>query len=909
MAMNPNHRGVTLTELMVSPCVVVWKHRKMWLFNILNLRRIFSGLLIREPGERFLSPATLHLSPAYSRPGATLLELMIAMALLTITGLWIAASFSYMNRSLQGSRMRTLAVNLTQEQIESLKDKTYFSIIPTSSVTYNNNFNPAVPYDEEYYPPEEVNISGKKFTRYTYIERVMNSGSTLVSIPYDSLDTGLKKIIVTTVWQLGQTWYKYSASNVSANYSQASSGGFGGVVRDTAGNPIQDANIYTGGDAFNNDYTDTGGLYAFAVTPGSYTLTASAAGYFRSVSTTSYNIVPGTMVTENFTLAVMSSGSVSGAVYVNDHLVLSQIVGSTINASAWDQEYVEVFNPTTYTWTMNGIGLKFQRPADAAKKTIQISYTNPSIPSGGFYLFANTGVITAGGASLNADAVWAAGNSVSDFPYFATQNNIIPVQENGGGEGGGALELYRASDGHILDQVGWDKNDAAKAAPFSETEGYDQNIGLERTELYARISSTAGFSSVYGPSYDSGNNNKDVTGREPLNIAPRNSLSAVKPVISGTPAVGAVVTADDGLSASTTAWSKSIGYVSYATFTLVGIATGTWTVQVTSGGATLSISSVSVLTPGAATAIPNAATSPAWLITGLNNIILATPTTNGIISGRVTNASGSCIPNIKITGEPDGSATANSGGYYSMAVPEGTYSVTANPSATAPSYTSEFRTGVVVGAGQVNSGNDFVLSGAGRISGYICNANVANAYPSAAITASDLNDNVRAQTLSGSNGKFTIQNLSTGTYIVAPVLDTMQSASPASISAGVLAGQNVFAGTFTVSGAYGTIRGTATVSGAPITTGALIIATTGTISGANPPDISTAILSGTPYYMASSMADGTYAIQVRTGTASATFTLYGWYTTYSGQTPSTTKKTVTGVSVTGGQTRFQSISW
>jgi len=273
---------------------------------------------------------------------------------------------------------------------------------------------------------------------------------------------------------------------------------------------------------------------------------------------------------------------------------------------------------------------------------------------------------------------------------------------------------------------------------------------------------------------------------------------------------------------------------------------------------------------------------------------------------------GAGIANIVIDGEPEGSALTNSDGYYSMPVPTDTgdiYSVTANPGAAAASYTTESRTGVVVSLGQVSSGNDFVLSGAGRISGYICNANVANAYPSAAITAADSNDNIRAQTLSGSNGKFTIQNLSTGTYLIAPVLDTMQSAAPASISAEVLAGQNVFAGTFTVSGAYGTIRGTATASGAPITTGALIIATTGTISGANPPDISTAILSGAPYYMASSMADGTYAIQVRTGTASATFNLYGWYTTYSGQTPSTTKKTVTGVSVTGGQTKFQSISW
>jgi len=837
---------------------------------------------------------------------------MIGITILTITGLWVVANFYSISIGVQNTRMKTLAINLAQEQIEYLKDKSYFAIIPTSSITYNNNFSPAIPYDPLYYPPEDLNIAGKRFIRLTYIEKVMASGSNLVSLPYDSLDTGLKRITVSVVWQIGNDWKSYTLTNVVANYQQASSGGFYGTVRDIYNNYVKDANVYPAQNPSNNDYTDSNGAYAFAVTPGSYTLKVYASGYYPLTSTTTYNITAGQIVSQNFTLTPISSGSISGCVYLNDRLLISQIVGSTISSSGWDQEYVEIYNPTTYTWLVNGnIGLKFQRKADSNKKEIKITYINSYIPSGGFYLFANTGTIRVNGININADAVWSDSNETGDFPYFATNKNIIPVKEDSSSEGCAAIELYRKSDGYILDQVGWDWNPGTpQSPPFYETDGIDQTIGLQRAEVYARIMSTSGFNSSYGPAYDSDNNNKDFADIMPISISPSNSSSSTRNIISGRPAYGAIITANDGLSSSTTAWKATnpSGF-SYATFTLVGVATGTWQVQISSGLLYLLVSSVSVPSINYSTSIPNGVTNPKWIVSGLSNLILNLNSESGIIYGRVLDPNNKPLSNIKILGEPEGEAITNSAGYYALIVPSGTYSVTANPSMYNPSYTSETRDNIVVNLGEFNSGNDFILSGAGQLSGYVCNYNTSNPYPGISILAVDLNDNTVGETISGSDGKFYIRNISTGTYIIKPVLDTNQSSSPDSISAAVVAGSKVFVGTFTVTGAWGIIRGTATVSGKPIDTGALIIATTGTISGLLPPTISTAVLSGDPYYMASTLADGTFKIDVRVSTASASFNLYGWYTTYSGDTPVITKKTVTGVSVTGGQTKWQNISW
>lgn len=838
--------------------------------------------------------------------GATLLELMVTVAIISIAGLGLIGTFAFISKSGQLFRTKSLASNLSQEQVEFLKDKSYFSIIPTSTPTYNTHFSPVIAYDATYYPPQSISIGQNRFQRLTYVERVINSGGTLTVVPYDSLDTGLKKITINTIWQLGPSWYKSTLTNLVANYSQSSSGGFAGTVTDSNGNPVAEANIFAQQDAFLHDYTDSSGKYGFAVTPGSYSLGASAPGYNRQSPSTQHTITAGNTSTVDFVLVPIASGSVSGVVYVNKHPVISQVVGGTNTVCGdnlnHDVEYVELFNPTTYPINVSQTGplsqnLKLNYYDENAgfnklDATFNFTYVSTYIAPGRYYLLSNATYFYVAGAWRTADAY-----------YGVLYSNYIRRDK------AGALELQYVSDSSIADLVGWDDNNSSAPKKEETALSLAASDGLAVGSQIVRISSPAVPSDTYGKAYDSDKNSSDFQYLA-FTYQPRTTSQAAQIVISGTPAYGAVVTANDGLSASTAAYKTTSGGYSYASFSLGGIATGTWTVEITSGSAAISIGAVAVLTPGANTAIPNAATSPTWLMVNDNSSVLTADSINGIVSGRVTNGAGAPLSGVSVTVEPAATGTTNSQGYYSIAVPAGTYSVLANPnSMSSPSYGSSSLSNVAVSVGQFSSGNDLILSGSGRILGYVCNFSATNPYPGITVTATDLNDTVRGQAVTGSDGKFTISNISTGTYTVAAVLDTAQTASPTSLSAAVTTGNDVSAGTFTITGAYGVIAGSVTKSGASITTGVLVVATTGTIAGSLPPTVSSATMSGAPYYMASTLSDGTFTLNVRASTASATFNLYGWYTTFSGDVPNTPAKKSKAVTVTGGLTTNTGLQW
>ena len=809
------------------------------------------------------------------RPGVTLVELMVATVIISIGVLGMVGSFNYINRGIQGPKGKSLANNLAQEKIEVLKNKSYFRVLVSTATDFDHNFDPnAYEYDVAPNGSETLNVGGINFTRRVLIRKVAEvAGGGLQEFGYNIADTGLKEVVVYVTWREGTSWKKVELRNLVGNPNRTNlSAVFSGTVLDGA-TPIEGAIVRTQENPARYAVTDAAGGYSIPIEPGQYTLQATKPGYFQSVSP-QYSVTA--LQPHDFSLAAMASGAITGTAWVRDHLVISRIVGSSVNSSGYYQEYVEIYNPTTWTWTVNGdIGLKFQKAGAASKTAIEVDlYIRDTIPSQGYYLFANTGTVSAVGANVAADATW--------------DENIIPVVEDGGGEGSGAVELYRISDGRILDQVGWDRNNEGKTAPFYETDGYDQDIGLQLGETFVRYPSAAGANASYGPAYDTNDNDEDIEGVTSAGIwePPCNSLSAARPVLTGTPAAGALVFAGDGLSGSTQAATSG-------SFSLSGVATGYWTLFVSSG--------VSLSTGGVYGG------TAAGFSASAGSVLLSSDTSFGFISGAVRGTDGAGLPGIKVAAGGRQTSTL-SGGRYVLPVDPGEQTVFANYQTDNPDYIETSSVGVVAALGAMTPDIDFILLSGGKLRGWVT-TNGTDPLPNVPVSAFK-GGIEQGNGISGNDGYYLIwgSGISTGTYEVVAQLESGETSTPSTHTVTLSAGENLFIGTFTVSGAMGTITGSVTAGGTGITTGVLVYATSSTISGSPimPPTIDTAArASNVIYYGVSSNAQGAYSLPVRGG---YTYNIYAWYTTWVNDAPVIAVRQDTAA-VDAGESVTRDFSW
>lgn len=863
-----------------------------------------------------MSKAALFLwKRASRRAGVTLTELMIAVAVISIGVVSAMGAFKYINRAITQSRIKTIATNLAQEKMEVLRNKSYFQLLVTTDTANTTGYSPNFPYDKVSYPPQTITLWGMPaLTRLVNVDYVAQSGSDMVTLPYTANDSGMKKITISVIWNdYNGSPRKVQVSSFYENPTATvlSSGFYGTVTDSSTGNPVSDALVQVMGYPSWMAYTDSLGAYSFQVSPGSYTLVCSSDVYFSSI-TAVRQAATNNLTQNNFSLTRVPTGRVSGMAYLRDHLVISQVVAATAAAAGFEIEYVELYNPTTYTITIcdaatgaNVVKMRYYGESGASHDQDPLSFScnmfSNTVGSGKFFLISNSIPVAAGGGQPNPNALYTTANGTLFGGRCGYTGGVYLncIRK----ENAGAIQIY--DDTHVIDTLGWTNNSEAKLAPVAEGTAKSLADGLEGEKQLVRYTSSGTVTAATGRAYDTNDNSSDF---QYGNITQRPyalyAWDAAYQPVTGTPAAGAVVTANDGLSAS--AIVSSTGYFllsNIATSTVQG-AVNTWEISVTS-----SPGSVVIMGSSSGVTVPYNSTRD------LGTVISSFSVDSGIAMGYVYGAGPDYNRRL---GNPSilvgcGGETRNtdSQGFYMLFLPTGTVTITANYGGANGSYQSG-DVEVDLQPGVVTSVPDFHLSQGGVIMGYVTSG--TGPLPDIIVQAT-----YGGRVYSGSSdssGHFYISAATSSlAYEVTPVIDSMQSytSQPATPLTATLTvpGSTIFAGTITVTGAMATLEGVLTSGGSSITTGVLVVASTAAISSPLPAVRGDTAPSGAVIYSVSSQADGTYVLDVRYSTTS-TYNIAAFYPVVDANSGAVSYSTraYTGVWVdTAGSSVIKDFTW
>ncbi len=888
--------------------------------------------------------------------GVTLVELMVTVAILSIGVLATIASFRFISISIQNSKSKTLANNLAQEQIEKLKNLSYYLLLVTTTTVSDNRFSPSLDYDAGNYPAAPIVEGGITYTRATRVDLAYQNGNTITTVAASSNDTGLKQITVYVIWSDANGLHYQEMHNLMSNpAANPLNATFSGTVRQSGtGTAVAGAYVQVVDNSNWYAITDNSGFYSFQVSQGSYTIMASSSGYFTATTNSYQTIDSGQAKTVDMYLMKMSSGSATGYVYLDNHLVISAVVASTGTNN--DLEYLELYNPTTSAIFIGdsthdgeaGHSMPSYVPVlwgrdNSHYNARHLHYISSTIRANGFYLIANTGnaipatacgTIGVAGVTLTPDACWnrvpynagggdhaiACGNACTGSGGSdANDSGGITLLLSGGVDS--SFNLVSGWQSYIVDSMGWNQKNGGlgNAAPSNSVEGTAlspiSNNGLPSNGQYVRMSRPGSLISGEGRAYDSDDNSTNFFAFATVTYTPYTSSNTYIPV-AGSPATGAYVAFNDPISNVATCTDTTIaGTYRVCSFASTNIATGTWTMEVASGTYYVQVGTA-IITAGTTSSLPNASTNPTWPSAGLNNTLLNDTTNCALISGVVTDANGIALSGIAVNA---GGTTRNtsSSGRYLISATTGDIQVIANYNTQNKSYTYQSSSMTVYAAQlyDVPSGVGhtwFTLSQGGLLSGYF---QTGSNTPIPNRVANALNGgNVMGTGVSGSDGHFYITNLATGSYTVQPALDTAEDASPDSIGVTLSAvGATTFSSTFTITSGLAQITGQTLSQSQPITTGVLVMASTGALSGGSttpPPTMNggTGMACSPCYYAASSDSTGRYTLNLRS--SAVPYQVYGWYTTFNGKTPVVTRAGAYSVSVSSaGQIKSQDLSW
>ena len=160
----------------------------------------------------------------------TLVETMVGIVVLTVGFVSMSVVFAMITRSFVATKNKSVAVNLAQEKIESLKNLSYYRLLITTSIApADTNFPSAsdMYFDDGTtlcYPEESLSVGGVIYKRRTFVEFLRQDGNDFVGYPtvtWWGNDTGIKRVTVYVVWQEENEWKKVELRNFRNNPDRA----------------------------------------------------------------------------------------------------------------------------------------------------------------------------------------------------------------------------------------------------------------------------------------------------------------------------------------------------------------------------------------------------------------------------------------------------------------------------------------------------------------------------------------------------------------------------------------------------------------------------------------------------------------------------------------------------------------
>ncbi len=794
------------------------------------------------------------------RRGVTLVELMVAVTFLSVVAISSALVYSTTIRALSISKGNSTAVRLAQDKFETLQGLSY----PLLIVTPQTDLNTSPGVDLTNYPPESFNMSGKTFTRSTIISYVYRdaAGNITVLTP-DASDTGLKQIKVLIKYLQGSTTTTKTYTILVANPNVSATNAIVyGLVTDTAGVAIANAQVFVTQNQNWSALASTTGYYQIPTDTATYTITALKAGFWDKQSASLNPLGP---TQADMQLTRRSTGRVTGIVTAREsYLLISGIYAGLTDATT---QFIELYNPTTYqimiasnaTSQMLNI-INCGNGNDVYPRVYSVEGSGAGfplyIPSQGYFLISTTSPTING---VLPDAVFP--NILANQNGLAVSNPIKHVNKGG--------LAVQDSYGVKMDSVSWNTGsggatDCLEGSPVVVDNGAG---GYGSGGIILRKTSPSGYAGTYGSSFDSGNNADDLA-LNPTGAPtwPRNRTTLMNAAY-GIPASSASLSVTDGFSAGATA--SSTGY-----FLLNGVSTGAWSLSAY-------WTSYSSITGGSLQVNAGATTS-------LDLLLEPAPSGQGGLAGKVSRADTLApLSQIKII-IGSLSALTDSAGNYTLNLTSGAYTIQANSPTNLASYNYGYDTvtaTAAVTAGAMLSGINFNLNPAFYVTGKVTTNGTA-AYPDVGVKAVSQGLEV-ATALSDSAGAFQLYGIPlTAVATVTPILNPgAQASAPALLThSAPPQGQDAGPDNFTVTSSQGIISGTVKDAATPITTGVLLVATTAALAAL--PLVDNAYATG-PNVLYGTISDssGNYSITVVKNT---TYTVYGYYVKLQGTSATTT---------------------